>query len=423
MSLGRYRDSIDQVIRAVLSWPLSAITESAWRAHFATVPLAERSTLCAQRRLSLVIRDAQAKVYCMYCWMPGPTCMCSIVPDLSHLLGGRCFPVMVFHADEFLRRSNSGHMVAMLFDTPIVVEGIPSHEPLLRGFGVTHPRDYIAIASAVEAGAPLDAARPPEALVRPAVLFPAQDAVDVTQFAASTEALGEPVVIALMDGTWSQGNSMNRRFDDNIPRVIINIPKDYDSLFAPLREQTRSTGVSTLEATVMALHQIVEAQGRLDDAQLLTENCIVVMKTFVDVVRLQKNHDPAYPDVSGDFISTVKKDFFNFTADRHRKLFTGEPLVQVGPEAELAPPWKRYVPVVNYCYCCDLYIGWSRMDLHVRGSKHKENYERRGFNWTPSRRSQEMLRRPGAEPRLPSDSTNARLVKQPSAEREAPRLD
>ena len=115
---------------------MAALPEPEFIELFSRTPKAERYTLISKRRLAVKIRDAREKQCCMYCWMPAPVCICGIVPNVSSAFGSATVPVMVFHPEEFLRRSNTGHIAAMLYDAPLLVEGFPPHDERMRAFGV-----------------------------------------------------------------------------------------------------------------------------------------------------------------------------------------------------------------------------------------------------------------------------------------------
>jgi DTW domain-containing protein YfiP len=399
---GLYRRSVDVMIDLVKVWPVYGATEAEWKVHFASVAPNKKFEEVSRRRSAVAVSEAEQNRLCRYCWMP--ICICADVPNLASQLQGACAPVMIFHAEEWLRRSNSGHIAAMLFDAPIIIEGLPEHLPLIATFGSVHPNEFDAAIrrNLGESSGAIAAAIPDNtsaAALAGAVLFPATNAKPAAEIATTSATAGKALVLGLLDGTWNQGNGMNRRVPASVDRMVIDIAPTYDSLFAPLREQTRSTGVSTLEATVMAVVEVLQALKRDADAASVRQRCITVMKQFVDVVRMQKHFDPAYPDVSSELVARLSPQFYQY-CDQNSKLANlrtaaSSAAADAARGSTPLPAHLAYSPVLNYCYCCAAYIGWSRMELHTRGDRHRRMFYRpESLGWEPSEGSRLNLKRP-----------------------------
>ncbi|KPA80612.1 hypothetical protein ABB37_04808 [Leptomonas pyrrhocoris] len=173
--------------------------------------------------------------------------------------------------------------------------------------------------------------------------------------------------LILLDSTWGQALSLNRKLSKFIPRVRLEIPDSYESLFQALRKRTRESGVSTLEATSMAVEQCIRVMGYTDEAAQTSSTLTAAMKNFVDARCLLKyaeaqfTTDGAVLDAFRDKRDDARRD------DAARRQVVLSDKMQHDAEARRL----RLPPVLNYCYCCDCVIGWHRMPEHVIGRNHR----------------------------------------------------
>jgi DTW domain-containing protein YfiP len=270
------------------------------------------------------------------------------------------------HVNELLRTTNTGHIACFLLDGPLRVWGLDD-EWLDR----LRPTEEL----------PADDRGDPRVRLN-VLLYPEEGCDMLTDFvpsALTARAASSSVEMHYMlsDGTWGQAHRVNRHVPRDIPRVALTIPEEYEPLFAALRRQTRSTGVSTLEAVMLA----VEAQGaaakaahthaaQAEQASSAVLTCFTAtMKRFVDTVLVLKNANAVFADAHDD----------EFLADAAEKRNRNKTLRQVeeraARERELGPAAVQALmapPVVSFCYVCDTYIGWSRMPEHVTGARHRE---------------------------------------------------
>lgn len=370
-----YRASVDSIVRTVSGDSMYALSDRdpKWRAFFDAQPATERLRHQSLRRIGLALAHAQARKMCLYCWMPQPVCICAAVPCLRDAMrAAHSVPLFVMHPNEFLRASNSGHVAAMLLDAPLIVRGLEAHDEALRRYHAVAPRQWL---SGVVGDAAAAVTRDEGRFV-PTVLFPQETGAvriaDVVRDAIRSDT-GEraELGLALLDGTWSQGTTLNKAIAADVRRVAIDIPDTYESLFAPLRSQTRSTGVSTLEATVLALAEVIA----VDDAAASTAFLAATqstMKAFVDTVRQQKNMAAAYSDESKTVCQERADALAQYRLDQRREVV-----------AATAPPARVPPPVLKYCYCCDKFVGYYSMREHCAGRVHKQR-EAANPAWTPS---------------------------------------
>lgn len=194
------------------------------------------------------------------------------------------------------------------------------------------------------------------------------------------------VHLILLDSTWGQALSLNRRLSCFIPRVRLDVDESYESLFQNLRKRTRKSGVSTLEATAMAVEQCVRAMGYTAAATQATTTLTAAMKNFVDARCLLKNAaapfttDGAAIDAFCDRRDDARRD----EAARRQ-----DALLQKMQHDEAARQ-LRLPPVLNYCYCCDCVVGWHRVPEHVMGRNHRTALQRNP-TCMPSKSSRQVV--------------------------------
>jgi DTW domain-containing protein YfiP len=482
----RYRASIDSIVRIVTSGPASALyalpeDDARWRQHLLSVSPPERHREASMRRVGHVLHLARRLRTCLYCWLPEVTCACAqyklCTEVASPAEGGPLLtlrpavePVVVLHAEEFLRLTNSGHVAAMALDAPMLIWGIDGHEDILRRIDQLHPEDYHLVwnravsrlesqqASAVAAAptaaprtAPLAPDEHDELMdelegKRPcnvALLYPEEGgpileafleatpaAVSDAGAAASTSAsettLGTsgnsvaaaaapvvllpscqrpPLVLCLLDATWGHAHRLNRHLPRGLPRVGIPIDPTYEALFAPARKRTRETGVSTLEATSMAVCRVLPPALAAHVQATLERN----MRLFVDIVV----HVKALPTMAqhkftgGEVAEAVAATIANLEA--YKKETQKEILDEMPPPMgfdELNAKGYLVPPVAVYCYPCEVFVGPKRIVNHCAGETHRQKVDAaraKGEDpYAPSKKSETMqsnykMRRPLSE--------------------------
>ncbi|EPY18284.1 hypothetical protein STCU_10076 [Strigomonas culicis] len=183
------------------------------------------------------------------------------------------------------------------------------------------------------------------------------------------EALSSRIHLVLSDSTWGQALSLNRHIPRGVPRVALAIDESYEPLFAALRKRTRETGVSTLEATTMAVEQCVRALGLAEEAERTSAVVTGAMKEFVDLKCLLKF-------AAVQFTTDHEKiDELEEKRDVFRRAESVDRLARLGERIREDPTARQYLlpPVTNYCYCCDCVVGWHRMAEHALGKTHRVN--------------------------------------------------
>ena len=189
------------------------------------------------------------KPRCRACGLHTAICVCPLLPrvDLAQEF------LVIQHAIEILRPTNTGRMVAaMLPNTvlmPFAVRGVPFDEtPLRRG-----DTDYL-------------------------LLFPSDDAVELTAELAAPRP-GRRTAFVMLDGTWHQASRMSHRIDalQNVPRV--RLPPGPPSSWT-IRNPQRPDQLCTLEAAIRVVATLGRAEeaDRMLDALELIEARMLYMK-------------------------------------------------------------------------------------------------------------------------------------------------
>jgi DTW domain-containing protein YfiP len=199
-------------------------------------------------------------------------------------------------------------------------------------------------------------------------------------------AAHKKIHLILLDSTWGQALSLNRKLSGFIPRVKLEIPDSYESLFQALRKRTRKSGVSTLEATSMAVEQCIRAMGFVADAAQSSATLTAAMKDFVDARCLLKYAAAQFTE-DGAAVDDFRERRDNARRDdaARRQVILATKIQHDTAARQLLLP-----PVLNYCYCCDCVIGWHRVPEHVMGRSHRTALERNP-SCTPSSASRQVL--------------------------------
>lgn len=395
---------------------LHAETSPAYRALLQQAPPTERHVISVKRHLGLALWNALRKGKCLYCWLPRQMCMCAelweartaYVKHQQHDTGGAVKqlrgslqpteivpPVQVtmfLHAEEFLRTTNTAHLCAFIMDSPMRVWGVPSDDAWLSEIGGgSEERSSHTNSVATRCTVHSDVDVHHHQRVTYALLYPEEGCAQVSDLMASLPLENHTLHYVLSDGTWTQAHRVNRHVPRTVPRVALTIDPSYTSLFSSLRKQTRETGVSTLEATAMAVRQRLIQVHNEHLAETLHDSLVAHMKQYVDKVCIQKRQAAVYA-VDSEKIATWKAERnahntweYRTYHEEKEKQRVSQVLDHIGNDLRtLLPP-----PVVAYCYVCDRFIGWSRMDTHVMGQLHKDNLPHNP-EWEPS----ELSRRP-----------------------------
>lgn len=331
-----------------------------WRAYVASLPLEKRHEASVKRRLSTQMLAAMRKDVCLWCWFSKSLCFCNRLEQYRQrmLEIGQHSAVevtIVLHPEEFMRGTNSGHIAAFILGAPIRIWGVPEDDAYLNDLPAvrTEEGNYDF---------------PSDDVIHTVSLYPEKDAFLLEDFVKNIGSIHR-VHLLLMDATWSQANALNRHIPRHIPRVALRIDESYASLFKALRKRTRQSGVSTFEATTMALQQ---CYGALcpggDDPVVAGDIMTSAMKEFVDVKCLLSHRGACFVKESEVVADIIERRNANRRDEAINRLRLVKQRVMNDVEAQdLLNP-----PVLNYCYACDVSVGWSRMTEHVMGRAHMQ---------------------------------------------------
>ena len=386
-----------------------------WKHFLMGLEPSKRHQAASLRRATTQIYQAIKHETCLYCWLPCPCCMCTTLwneaQDISRRQssvqlcagGQRTFSsvTLILHVNELLRTTNTGHIAAFLMDGAVRVWGID--DDWLQQLGptvlITMPDGTIRARHDVLLYPENECLLLRDYMLR-SVLSPSaskiQNEAEQQQQDSSSSSSAAGVVhemhYMLSDGTWGQAHRVNRHVPRAVARVALEIDESYESLFASLRRQTRANGVSTLEAIMLAVDvqqqsatkqrsyssnsspEVAAATSSVSADDDMPHPIIVsftsIMKRFVDTVRVLKNSSVVFADAEEDeeFLAEAEQK-------RNRNKTFRQAEERASRERELGDDVVRQLmlpPVLSYCYCCDAFIGWTRMPEHVTGQKHRD---------------------------------------------------
>lgn len=337
-----------------------------WRAFMMSIPPSQRYIASARRRLCMIFWRSHKKGQCLFCWMPRANCICEALEARRQLMPQAavidCAPsTMLLHPEELMRSTNSGHIAAILLDAPVRVWGLPEDDTYMAELPATEMQTVDG--------------RCVETLNT--TLYPAEGADTVEMFIKAHVAVApaagnapppqQRVHLVLLDSTWNQATSLNRHIAAAVPRMALVIPPSYEARFARLRKRTRETGVSTLEATTMAIEQCLTAMGRPAEAAQATAQLLAAMEDFVDVKCLLKFTEAEFTKDPAAVAEITRRRDIVRREESHRRQEQLEQRVIDSAKAR----WLLLPPVCNYCYCCNRAVGWHRMPEHVLGRPHR----------------------------------------------------
>nr|CCC89856.1 conserved hypothetical protein [Trypanosoma congolense IL3000] len=331
-----------------------------WKEFITSLPSGERHNASVRRRLSTHLWSAVKGDICLWCWFSKGLCFCDRLEEYRQRLleAQRGTPpeiTVVMHPEEIMRGTNSGHIIAFILGAPLRIWGVAEDDSYLNTLQAV---DLVGNGYSASGETPLHTAS----------LYPESGAPLLEDFVKGIDS-AHKIHLLLLDATWSQANALNRHIPRHIPRVGLRIDESYSSLFKALRKQTRQSGVSTFEATSMALQQCCNSQHIGGNAGAVVHNILTsAMKEFVDLKCLVNHRSACFlegPHTVTDIIERRKTSHRDAALDRLRQLNEKAASDEV-TRGLLLPP------MLNYCYACDVLVGWPRMVEHVMGRGHAE---------------------------------------------------
>jgi DTW domain-containing protein YfiP len=412
-----------------------------WIAHFSKIPDAEKHKELVRRQVGRRLFEARVKGICLYCWFPeNENCLCDsfILPHQSSVLPSMKGPYgtqphsdgskqrsvnidvsFILHADELFRQTNTAHVAAIVMDSPLVVWGVlgAEHQDRIAVLGMKSEDSGVERAvTSVGAKSTTRSESVVDVLLYPEV----GKSISINDLAATLESKKESdltIHLHLSDGTWSQARSVNRHVPRTVPRLMLDVDASYEGLFGSLRARTRETGVSTLEATTLAVTQLRQkfapaaGEGEVvtQAPDVLGDSMRSLMKRYVDFVSLFSTKTGFVPtnltEEEVDGIVTRRnryKKFMQRWEEEDREVLgalsvgDGHDGIAVSESDEDVPadsPLPVAAPVCYFCYVCDAFILPLSMRQHCSGRKHVELLKKSGnFSFSPSEASRTMHR-------------------------------
>jgi DTW domain-containing protein YfiP len=171
-------------------------------------------------------------------------CICDVSPRLET----RTRLALLLHQREVGKPTNTGQLAARCMPNSVV--------------SVVGQRDQVSTLPAIAAHE------------QPLLLYPADDAVPITQYATSER----PIVLLVPDGSWRQAHKMRRRIPGLAEVPCVTLPELSRTSYR-LRSENHEGGLATLEAIAGALRHL-EPEGEAIEAALLGLFRIMVDRTL-----------------------------------------------------------------------------------------------------------------------------------------------
>lgn len=172
-------------------------------------------------------------------------CICALVPRLAT----RTRLELIVHTREERKPTNTGQLATRCLE-----------------------RSHLAIMGDRER--PLELA-PVTADEQAVVLYPADDAVPITRFAASER----PIVLIVPDGTWRQASKMRKRIPGLAALPCVTLPDTGPTTYR-LRAEVHDGGLATFEAIARALCILEGDAGPPIEAAMLAVFRVMVERTL-----------------------------------------------------------------------------------------------------------------------------------------------
>ncbi len=182
---------------------------------------------------------------CTTCAMHETLCICALVPRLET----RTRLELIVHCREERKPTNTGQLAARCL-----------------------PRSNVSIVGDRER--PLGLA-PPTDREQPVLLFPADDAVPLTRFAACER----PIVLIVPDGSWRQASKMRKRIPGLAAVPCVTLPDPGPTSYR-LRAEAHAGGLATFEAIARALCILEGEAGPAIEAAMLAVFRVMVERTL-----------------------------------------------------------------------------------------------------------------------------------------------
>eukprot|EP00667_Euglena_gracilis_P014931 EG_transcript_15517 len=323
----RYRRST-QALEALLAGPhhlqnrLKSLDELS--TSLAKVSNEEKYRLSVSRRCACVLNDAQSRGKCPFCWVGGARCYCKAVPRIA--VPHRFF--LLLHFREYQCISNTGRILMMALDGEVLIPGIEEHDRMLahlcsqRNTCVLYPSttavsvheffDQLSRGTdspahtARKCGELEPSVREEEELfgsmfdIHPQVTQVTTDGRDCdlahtpsnhsTTIRNLLRPAEPPVNVLIPDGTWNLVRSMVHRLPSHVPRIALQPPCGYATVFNALRKQPTESHISTMEAGILLLQEM-----GLDGPSC--DSLTNALKHHVDVVLVCAHQEQAFGTV------------------------------------------------------------------------------------------------------------------------------
>jgi DTW domain-containing protein YfiP len=258
-----------------------------------------RFHLSVSRRMGMFVckitREISEK--CPLCWVTKPFCYCSQIPRVHT---AHQFYVFM-HYKEFMRTSNTGKLLLLSVDGKLMVTGFDEHEQTLAevcsqpNTCIVYPdpealsvHEFYKLCRSSMCGSTIDAPSASDT----SGMDGYQAMMDADASKHTPDILLDykvPMNFVFLDATWGQARTLVSRLAPfpALPYVKLCPPEDFEGLFSPLRRQSHSNRVSTLEAGLMLLCEMGLSKAKELEVQR-------ALRYHVDIIRRLSHRQQVY---------------------------------------------------------------------------------------------------------------------------------
>lgn len=187
-------------------------------------------------------RKRKTKQPCQGCFLHKRHCICENLFKLET----RVRIDLVVHCKELKRTSNTGRLIS---------EVLSNQRIWIRG----------------RQGQPLDHGSILDGTYTPLLLYPSEEAFELTPSLLKELSIAKPVQLIVPDGNWRQASKVHYRVEEFKDVQRVRLPEDLADREDLLRKETKPAGMSTLESIAYSLGflESSEAQDHVMKAYLM----------------------------------------------------------------------------------------------------------------------------------------------------------
>jgi len=192
--------------------------------------------------------------YCVKCMRPVQVCQCSSIKPFQT---DAQFLILMHPKEAKKEKNGTGRLAHLHLKNSAILEGTDFSENNSLNQWISDPH------------------------LAPVVLYPGENAVDISEFNFGTFLQGKKLLVLVIDGTWNTAKKMKKRSHNlhSLPQLSLSPPRPSQFI---IKKQSHRSHVSTIESIYYFLEEW-QAQG-MEDLQGKHHG---LMDSFRDMVNFQ----------------------------------------------------------------------------------------------------------------------------------------